>query len=310
MKLSKKEAEKIAGNYNLGKIQYVKLIPSGWGNFSFDFKTNKGEFIVQVLGRKLDRGNMLFQFKLVNFLKKINFPYETPAPLKTKNNNYFMLVKGKHFWVYRKIIGKIVHKLNSNQLKEPAKTLAIYHKSVSKFNIKKKKELNYKWLENKYNKFENVKPKNKIDRLMLNNLGFFKKTVDKLKKYDWGNNFLVCHADLSGDNVVFRNGKIMGIIDFNNLEYSPLSSDIAISLYETSVKRGVLDKKRYKTFLKEYEKINKLTKKDKNLIIPLIADYYCYLFWWHYEGMQKHRHIRYGELKDDIYAIQNLSKFF
>ncbi len=51
MKLTKKQIEKISNSYGLGKVKSAKYIPSGWVNYSFDLKTDKGK-INSFLGRK------------------------------------------------------------------------------------------------------------------------------------------------------------------------------------------------------------------------------------------------------------------
>ena len=311
MKLSKKEAQKAINNYGLGLVKSVKYIESGWDNFSYDIETDKGEYILQNIAGEFTKEkerNMKLQFKILEFLRRSGFKYEIPTPIKNKKGKEITAINEKRFWVYRKIPGNANEKLADQKIRELAKALALYALAAKKFPKGEKSFFNYNWIKGKYESMKKIHPKNRIDRLMLKNIGFFIDLVKHLEKIDYGDNFIFTHADINMDNVVFRNNKVIGIIDFNNVEYAPLANDIAITIFETSIKKYNIDKKRYNLILKEYEKIKHLTDKDKELIIPLILRYYCMLFWDHYEGMKKHREIRYRELKNDIRAARNIVK--
>ena len=169
MELTKKEIEEISKEYSLGKVISTKHITTGWSNFNFIFNTKKGKFIIQILGDKLDswkKKRMNIQFKLLDYFKKNNFPYEVPKPLKNKKQKYLLKFGDKTLWVYEFVKGDSVKKINLEQFKEIAKTLAKYHKFVKNFKLKDNDFFDLNWQLEEYKKLKKIKPINKIDRLL------------------------------------------------------------------------------------------------------------------------------------------------
>lgn len=93
MKLNQKEIKKIVGIYDIGSLKSYKVIKSGWINFNYDLITNKGEYILRIIGDDLDKkknDNLKLQFDIMNYLKKKKFPYKIPLPIKNIKNNYII----------------------------------------------------------------------------------------------------------------------------------------------------------------------------------------------------------------------------
>jgi hypothetical protein len=73
MKLIKKEIEKVAKEFDLGNVKSVKYLEGGMINYIFNFKTDKGDFIIRKLGYKLNDWWKLkkeLEFSVLEFLKK------------------------------------------------------------------------------------------------------------------------------------------------------------------------------------------------------------------------------------------------
>jgi homoserine kinase type II len=307
--LTPAQVARIAREYSLGKVQSAKYIPAGWSNFSFDLKTNSGRYIAQVMGGDYDstKGKRL-QFRILEHLKKKGYPYAIPFPLKTSEGQRLLKLGDNYLWIYERLEGETDNNPSLQKLKEITKALALYHKAVGDFRGGRKADFNYRWLKSEYDRFDRIKARDKTDRLVLDNLGFFSEVLGRLEEIDYGDNFVMAHADLTGDNVLFDGNKATGVIDFNNLEYAPLANDVAISVFEDIVDHGSLDKRKYETFIAEYQKYNKFSKKDKDLIFPLIMRYYAYIFQWRYAGMKKHLDKRHRYLREDIESTKRFAK--
>ncbi|MAG78492.1 hypothetical protein CL616_03960, partial [archaeon] len=110
MKPTIKESKKICSELDLGKYQNIKLIKGGLVNFNFLLKTNKGEFIIRILGQKITppkQKRLNYEFDLMEFLDKNKFPYLIPLPIKAKNTKKRLhKINNKNFWVYKKLPGK------------------------------------------------------------------------------------------------------------------------------------------------------------------------------------------------------------
>ncbi len=288
MKLSKKEIKEIAEKYNLGNVIKVKVISGGWVNHNYNFKTDQGNFVVRVLGRELTikrRKRLFLEFKVLNYLNKNSFPYEIPNPLYSTKDNYLEKVNKKNIWVYKTINGKVVRSLNKAQLKNMVHSLAYYHKHIKGFPLKNKKEKNETiGLKNKFIEMKNVKPKNKSDILMLKNLDMMIQILEKVKSKKFEENLLLIHLDYHKKNILFKDDKVIGILDFENLTLAPRIRDIAY-LIKATVNYGknkFIKKANY--IIREYDKINPLSKNEKNDILLILARDSCVMFDYFYKS--------------------------
>jgi homoserine kinase type II len=307
----KKDAEKICTDFGLGKYQSVKLMKGGLVNFNFLLKTDKGEFVIRVIGQKLTlpkKEKLNYEFDLMEFLHERKFPYLTPLPIRHKTGKRLNKINGKNFWVYRKLQGKSTTKLpNMVQLREIAKVLATFHKYVKKFKIKKNGYPNYiKWILNELNRANPKRNKDKIDDLVLKDKDFFKKIIQKEIKINYSKNVMALHGDLDATNVLFKNNKIVAIIDFDDFDFGPRIRDIAIALRDSCTIRNKLDLKRTKVFLEEYKKVTKLTKEEEKLIPDMILVENAGFFIWAYDGMNKEKENRYKFMREMSIQSRNL----
>lgn len=86
---------------------------------------------------------------------KKNNPFQKiTKPIKNQQGKEISIINKKHHWVYEFIEGESSHnlrKITNNDLKEIAKALAIYHKYIKNFKVKKQKEDNFKcWIDRKF----------------------------------------------------------------------------------------------------------------------------------------------------------------
>lgn len=274
MKLTKKEVQKIADNYNLGKVKSSKVIPGGWVNYNYLLKTEKGDFVLRVIGSKINnmkKTRLASEFKLLNHLDKKGFPYKIPVPIKNKKGAYLTKILKSSVWIYKKIEGKSIKNYDNKTLGDIAKALATYHKYVKGVKIKNKRKLgDLRKLAKKYSDLKKITPKNDKDRIMLQNIDLFIQSFEKLQGIDFKINELPIHYDFHKNNILFKNKKVAGIIDFERIFYAPRILDIA-HLIKCSYKSGKrVFMKRVRFILKEYNKVNPLTKKEEDLILPML----------------------------------------
>jgi homoserine kinase type II len=299
MKIKPKEIKKIVKIYGLGKLKRYREMKGGWINFNYDIATDKGEYIIRIIGDKLNKkkkNNLKLQFDIMNFLSKRKFDYEIPKPIKNTKNKYLLRINHKNIWVYKKIQGRVLKNLKIVHIKEIAKAMAKYHNAIRYFKKKSKKfPFDILWLEKRYSQMKKVKPKNRLDKLMLKYLDFFKMNLLKVKYINLKENLLWVHSDIHKDNLIFKENKLVGIIDFDeDLRYAPRILDISLIL-KTSMfknKNSLVDWDKLNLFLKEYEKINKLSKKEKNEIFLMLALYNSFMFEIFYRCKEKKKGVK------------------
>ena len=74
------------------------------------------------------------------------------------------------------------------------------------------------------------------------------------------------HVDIKSDNELFRGDKLTGIIDFGNFYIGPLILDVGKAIVFNCVKRGKLDGKLVRSFLRGYEKQRLLKRQEINYL--------------------------------------------
>ncbi len=313
MKLTTKESTTICKYLSLGNFKSIKLIKGGLVNHNFILKTNKGEFIIRILGQKITtnkKRRLNDEFELMEFLEKKKFPYSTPLPIKNSNGKRLHKINNKNFWIYKKLLGKSKSTMpNLEQSKEIAKALSTYHKFLKGFKVRKNGYQEYlKWVLKIINKINLKSPKNKIDKLALKEKNFFKEIVLGEIKRNYSKNLMVLHGDFDASNVLFKKNKVLAIIDFDDLSYVPRILDIAVALRDACTVKNKLDENKTKIFLKEYEKINRLSKEEKRLIPNIILAENASFFAWAYSEMKKEKENRYKYMKEMSELSHNLIK--
>lgn len=308
--ITKDDVGKILEKYNLGKVGKIKVVKGGIINYNFDVETEKGRFIVRFMGSKMkdhNRKKFDLKFEVLDYLNNKDFPYKVPVPIKNKVGRYLTRIGEKHAWVYERIHGQSIPKLNEIQIKELTKATSVYSKFVSKRKWKFKVD-DYKWLLEKYLRMKKVKGKRSLDKMMLENIDFFEKTFLEWKKKPFNKNIVPIHSDLHQGNVLFDGDKIIAILDFGNIKVSSRVRDVAY-LVRTFCFDGIkLNRTKMNALLKEYDKVSPLSKKEKTEIIRFIIQFNCIVFWWTYEKMNQAKRDKYSTLKWIIDTTKELVK--
>jgi len=309
MKITKLEARKIAKEYSLGKVKKFELIKGGCVNYNYLLTSDKGKYIIRIVGDKSFSGldHIKLQFKIFEYLQKKKLPYLLPFPLKAGNKRIINVGKNK-VWVYNMIRGRGHNTPNESQMKEMARALAIYHKHIQGLKGKFSWDSADKRIEKGFRIMEDIKIKNESDKLVLKYRNFLKDIYDKVSKINRKANLLYLHSDFDSSNVMFDKGKIIGIIDFDDAEYGPRAFDICVSLRDSCNIRGKLDLRKVKIFLKEYEKISKISKEEKELIIPLMLYANVDMFVWAYCFMGKDPENKIKYMKEAIIITEDIVK--
>ncbi len=312
MKLTKKDINQVAKEYGLGSIRSVKFLEQGWVNHNYDIKTMNGRYVVQSMTDKMNawkRDKMQLQFDVIKYLRKKQFPYQLPIPILSSSGKEISRINRRPLWVYPRIEGEVPKKATIGQFRELAKALAIFHQYTKDFKgpIKDEKE-DYTWLMNQFEKMSRIRPKDKTDKLMLDNLPWFIETLKTTKDVYSGKQTLL-HGDLSQDNAIFEGDKLIGIIDLDDIEMRPKVVDLALAIKRTDMAVKIPFKKKIQTYVSTYRKYGSFPKSEEKRIIPIIMRDNCGVFWWLYTEMSKKPKERYGALKyvvDDNKMLENL----
>lgn len=309
--LTKKEIMNISSFFNLGKVLSYKLIKGGLVNYNYVIKTPKGNYIFRIVGNKDKRklNHLSLQFKIVNYLVRKKFPYEVPIPIKTEDNKDLIKIKGDYYvWAYKMLEGKSYDRPSILQIKPMAFALATYHRFIQGFKAKRYKEEANKRIISGLSKIHKIVAKTDVDKFGLKYLNHFESMFNKVKNIDLSVNELFVHSDFDASNVLFDKGKLRAIIDFDELHYAPRVFDVAISIRDSCCTRGNLDMDKVRIFLKEYCNVIKLSKKEKEMIIPIILNASVDFYVWILVKMKKEPENKKKYLKEMFVLTEDIIK--
>ena len=97
--LTKNQAQLISSEYNLGKVISLTAIKWGWVNYNYQLKTNKGKFVLRIIGTEMKKeikNRLSTEFKVLLHLHKKGFPYAIPYPLKNKKGTYLININNQN----------------------------------------------------------------------------------------------------------------------------------------------------------------------------------------------------------------------
>lgn len=285
MTLTKNDIISILEKYDIGKLCRFEKINLGDSNENYSFETDQGKYFLRIFDKNIKPKKILFESTILLFLNKSAFPYKVPTFIHSVFNKLFVKYDKRYCAVYSYIDGKPKEKLNLNQIKESAKLIAQFHKYMKKFI---------------YNpKISNL-PFTDIDKFIVN----LKSIKDTKLHKEIKNIILICreirsvnlnlelkkqyiHGDANFENLLFRNNKLIGIVDFEGVNYDILIRDIAIIFERDYMQKNSLDLKKAKVFLLEYMKYNKLSELEISFIPYIILSELIDNFLWYYGELKK-----------------------
>ena len=292
MPVEKQDLLKILRNYDIGKVSNIVLTSTGQVNDNWIVKTDKGKYILRKIALDRSVREVKFEFEFLEFLRKNNFSYQIPNPIKSKEGKELIKFGKGIFWLYTFIEGKSSQKLNLARMEEIAKMMAKIHKLTKGLVIKYKKNwpdpytINWQisWLKKEMALAKRTN--SRLSNILLERKPeiekYYKmiKTSKKKLMYERLEKHVV-HGDFNIENILFEGDKAVGLIDFDNCKSEPKIRDItAFILMELRIQKKRIDLKLARKFIQYYSKYYKLTNQEISFVPEiLISDSIDYLIW-------------------------------
>ncbi|MBN1923489.1 MAG: phosphotransferase [Nanoarchaeota archaeon] len=310
MRLLNSDLEEICKSYDLGSVKSVKLMKEGVGNYNFDVKTTKGDYIIRIIMVELSdwkKEQLKKEFEVLQYLKIKKFPYIIPEPVLNSKGEIMSCINKHNIWVYPKIKGTCNNKSNRIKLEEIGRAIAVYHNFIKDYNIKKKNELyDLEWVYDSYNEYKKIRVKNELDRLIAQNVSLFEKALGIAKEREFNEKLTLVHADFQFGNVLFKKNKLIGVIDFENVRVAPRIFDLSQAVKYTCIKNYKVNENDKAALIKGYEKINPLTKSEKGVITNLMLLSSCCEFAWFYKYMKRSDKVKIKFIKQEVKIVKNM----
>jgi len=294
--MDQREIKTLLENWDIGELVSCRRLEKGVVNINWIVKTSQGKYVLRKIMHPQKIEDLKFELDYLSYLKEHNFLYRIPIPIKTKNKKDFLKFKGSYFWLYEYIEGRAIKRFGYSELRECARMMAVYHKIVASSALDNKhgsEVFSRKSVLKELEKFRaQILEKNKQDRkdrIFLKESSVLiplMKSLDareysKLPRYP-------LHRDINPENILWKNKKLVGLIDFENIGTmnDTVIKDISVMLQYSCRDRKQkhkLNLRLAKFFLNEYKKHGQLTDKEieflPDVITAGVIEDFAYAYW-------------------------------
>lgn len=251
----------IKENYGFD-INNAKRFNAGVLNDNFFIKTEKENYVFRVYNFK-NKEQIKFEVEILEFLEQNNFP--SPRLLKDQNGKIIADFNGKPCLFYKFIKGEPLKNVALETMGQIGELMGRFHNLTKDFQPLTKK-LTWEPKELKKIAMENK------DRMLASGFPRAKELMDfteiELAKYNFPDDLLkgITHQDIKPENIIVKDNKITGIVDFDNSYFGAFLHDITTTIIWTCFKNNELNKDLMSALLNGYEKERKLTDLEKEYL--------------------------------------------
>ena len=260
-KISRKDITLINKKFSVENFISFKGIKQGIENTNYLLKSKNNKFILTIFEKRVLKKEIPFFMKLMDQLNSLGI--NCPKPLKNNNGKFLIKIKNKTACIVSFLTGKEKKELSLRNCYDLGKTVALMHLNTKKISLFRNNSMGIKKL----------KP-------LINKIKFKSREFEKLKKFlninlqdinkKWPKQLPngIIHGDLFIDNIFFKDNKLSGIIDFYFAANDYFMYEIAICInalcFDKVNSKFYLNKKKVRSLINGYEKIKKLSSKEKN----------------------------------------------
>jgi homoserine kinase type II len=295
--MDKQEIESLLEKWDIGKLVSCRQARKGVVNVNWIVNTKRGKYVLRKIAQFTNTADLRFEFSYLSYLKKYGFPYSIPLPIRAKDGELFLSFNGSIFWVYEFIDGREIKCLGYHELRECAKMMSIYHEMIERSGLDNGKgsgdAFNRKSVLDDLERFrEQILRKNKQrreDRIFLKESAILTPQIRNLD----GREYLKLpryplHRDINPENILWKNKKLAGLIDFENVSKinDTVIKDISIMLQYSCRDRkqkSKLDLRRASFFVRAYRKHHRLSDAEIEFVADIITagsiEDFCYAYW-------------------------------
>jgi len=261
-------------HYKIAHKKIKKL--DGYANINYLIETANGKYILKEYIFELELYDLLMaESTLLKRLSK-QMPGYFQQPVKTKNEEYLPIVKNNIYRLITYVEGDLL--VNARQTEE---LLTSFGSLLANMDLVLQQEYaptikarHYEWdilqidLSRKYfGEIENPADRKLVEYFYLQFNEEVRPFIPELRQS-------IIHADANDYNVLIKNGKVSGIIDFGDSVYSLLINELAVALvYVLFGKDEPLETAM--PVISAYHKILPLQEKELDILYYLIAARLC-----------------------------------
>lgn len=293
-KLTSEELARVLSNYDLGIVHGVQEFPRGHhGAAKVVIVTDRGKYLLKRRPRgKNDPYRVAFAHALQSFLAEKSFPL--PYLIGTRDHNNSMLKIGDAIYEMFEFIESEPYDNGLVATYEAGKMLGLYHRLVEHYEAEwnppsghyhNSPRVRKSFVQLGEKLHESVKAQGREKALIAgltelrNAYKGAAKLVDEIGMRKWESQ--IVHSDWHPGNMLFNQGHVVAVIDFDAARVQPRVADIANGALQFSLTTGgrdlstwpdKTDELRAKRFLRGYDEMIVISEAELKAIPPLMQE--------------------------------------
>ncbi len=222
---SKQQLLEIFSSYALGEYKASQPIHQGTVQTNYTLQSTQGSFVFRYYENR-SKGSALFETNLMHYLKHKNYPCS--LPLRNRQGSFVGMYHEKPYAIFEYIEGEQIESLNADQKRQ------IIRKAAELQTITKGYRSHYRTYRWNYSpqlcltlgqeaakKINTIEAKEKLQWLEKE-LSILHLPITLPKG--------ICHCDFHPSNILFKNGELKALLDFDDANYTYLTYDLATLL--------------------------------------------------------------------------------
>ncbi len=261
---------------SIGTITSMTRYAKGQHNQTFKVVTDKSVFTLRLYKYK-KLPDIKFEIALLNLLRGLPVP-----KLVKRNKRYYTQIDGKYAILYTFIPGTHLQTYTTKQLKEVGGFLAKFHTRGEKFIWRKPRYKFYNLPDSKIKRFAALAKRAHVPFLKILPSIICELRENRLHpELPQG----PIHVDVKPENVLFDNGKLSGVLDFDNSYIGPYLLDLAKAMVWFGTRKKKFHLRDAAMVYKGYVRKRKLSTLEHNefykavkfaFLSHVFVDYYMY----------------------------------
>ncbi len=256
-KIQSEQIETVFSHYPLGNVRSFERLLSGYSNVNYKVDTDRGSYLYRIC-RRQSLDSILYEMKLMQALKKIEFPAAFPIP--RKDGTYVTPLGCDRIAIYEFIQGE-EPEVNPEAVKAVAKAVGELSNLKDWKKFSRKNPIN---LDNCYqliHQFQGAKYKYPdIFEYFIDQTEYLEKHLSRPIPQG------IIHGDIFPDNTVFSGENLLAIIDFEYACSDNLLIDLGVAINGFCCPQNQLDEQLLITFIQSYNQIRRITPEEIELL--------------------------------------------
>lgn len=284
------EINKVLSNYNLGEVEKFEILRDGFANINYKITTPKGNFLYRIC-KQQPLKFINYELNLLSELKKIEFPIA--HPVQRNDGNYICETTEGMVVIYEFIEGEKPEK-NIETAIEIAGAVARLNCFENWKQFPRKNVIHIDKCFKLIEKFDTARYK------FSEIFNYFKKYT-KILEGPLSVNIPkgIVHGDIFPDNTIFKDNKLLAIIDFEEACCDNLLFDVGMTINGFCFVDNKLNKELLNVFLKRYNQVRKMNEKEWELLPYYILWGAQGMLSWHLERLiNKENHVQLLRVKE------------